>query len=46
MFGLPLSTTIIAFGIPVLIAAALVWWGMRDYPEDKDSHGASEDSNL
>ena len=31
MFGLPLSTAIIAFGIPLLLAAALFWWGLR-YP--------------
>ena len=41
MFGLPLSTTIIAFGIPLLLAAVLFWWGLR-YPPKMDQ-GDAED---
>jgi len=46
MFGLPLSTTLVAFGIPVLIIAALVWWGMRVSLEESENAQDKEDSNL
>jgi len=43
MFGLPLSTVIVAFGIPLLIIAALIWWGMRSSMRNRKS---TKDSNL
>ena len=46
MFGLPLSTTIVAFGIPVLIIAVLVWWGFRVSIDDSEDAQNPEDSNL
>jgi hypothetical protein len=46
MFGLPLSTTIVAFGIPALIIAALIWWGLRFPVKDNESTQDPEDSTL
>ena len=45
MFGLPISTTIVAFGIPALIVAALIWWGLRFPVQDRKSTQDKEDSN-
>jgi hypothetical protein len=44
MFGLPFSTTFVAFGVPVLIVLALIWWGIRFPGNDIDSPGTGEDS--
>lgn len=44
MFGLPLSTTFVAFGIPILIILGLIWWGIRFPGEDNDNPGVSEES--
>ena len=46
MFGLPLSTTIVAFGIPALIIAALIWWGLRFPVQDNEDTQDTEDSTL
>ncbi|MBN2242948.1 MAG: hypothetical protein JW793_09690 [Acidobacteria bacterium] len=46
MFGLPLSTTLVAFGIPVLIAAALVWRGLRGSKKSSRDTRNEEDSPL
>ena len=45
MFGLPLSTTIVAFGIPLLITALLIVWGMRFPVGDSKDTQDSEDAN-
>ena len=44
MFGLPFSTTFVAFGIPVLIVLALIWWGIRFPRCDVDDPDAPKDS--
>ena len=46
MFGLPLSTTIIAFGIPLLLIAGLIWWGFRLPQQDEEQSGNPEDPGL
>jgi hypothetical protein len=46
MFGLPLSTTIVAFGIPLLLTAGLFWWGLRFPQKDEERHGKPEDPDL
>ncbi len=46
MFGLPLSTTIVAFGIPVLILVLLIWWGVRFPTGDSADTQDPEDLNL
>jgi hypothetical protein len=45
MFGLPLSTTIVAFGIPLLLIAGLFWWGLKFPPKEEEYNEDSEDSN-
>jgi hypothetical protein len=44
MFGLPFSTTFVAFGVPVLIILALICWGMWFPRRDMDDPDAPEDS--
>ena len=44
MFGLPFSTTFVAFGVPVLIILALICWGVWFPRRDIDDPGAPEDS--
>jgi len=44
MFGLPFSTTFVAFGVPLLIVFALVWWGIRYPGRDGGRRGIPEDS--
>jgi hypothetical protein len=44
MFGLPFSTSFFAFGVPVLIVLALIWWGIRFHGNDDDGPGTREDS--
>lgn len=44
MFGLPFSTTFVAFGVPLLIVFALLWWGIRFPGRDDDGGGLEEDS--
>ena len=46
MFELPLSTTIVAFVIPLLLAAGLLWWGLRFPQKDEERHEKPEDPNL
>ena len=41
MFGLPTSTTLVAFGLPCLIAIALFIWGVRF--RAPDDSGAPDD---
>lgn len=43
MFGLPLSTTIVAFGIPVILIAVLIWWGFWFRPDEMENTGDTED---
>ncbi|MEJ2111098.1 MAG: hypothetical protein P8Z37_14545 [Acidobacteriota bacterium] len=43
MFGLPFSTTFVAFGVPFLIVLALVWWGVRFPVYDTEEPETQED---
>jgi hypothetical protein len=44
MFGLPYSTTFVAFGLPVLIALLLILWGIKFSRLETDDTGTGEDS--
>ena len=46
MFGLPFSTTLAAFGLPMLIVVALIAWGLRYPKKDSEDTQNPEDSSL
>jgi hypothetical protein len=45
MFGLPPSTTFVAFGIPLLLIIGLLWWGIK-FPPKKEEERNGDSGNF